>query len=69
MTKKEKKIKGGKHKYILKTRLQLKIHFEKAAVYLALHFFLEEFDDYLNFQPQTTPACHTVYIENEAMAF
>ena len=47
MTKKEKKIKGGKHKYILKTILQLKIHFEKAAVYVALFFFLEDFRDWV----------------------
>ena len=44
MTKKEKKIKGGKHKYIL----QLKIHFEKAALYVALHFFLEDLRDWVN---------------------
>ena len=48
MTKKEKKIKGGKHKYILKTILQLKIHFEKAAVYVALHFFLEDLRDWVS---------------------
>ena len=45
MTKKGKKIKGGKHKYIL----QLKIHFEKAAVYVvALHFFLEDLRDWVS---------------------
>ena len=33
MTKKEKKIKGGKQKHILKTTLQLKIHFEKKVLH------------------------------------
>ena len=41
MTKKEKKIKGGKHKYILKAILQS--HFEKkmSATYTVLHLFMQ----------------------------